>query len=603
MKKRIASKHPSDSLQSIRASITTALEQATNGLISRETLVLETPPSPAMGDFAFKTFALAKEQKKNPAEVAKELATTLKPTNLISRCVAAGPYLNIFLDRGVVSESVLASIHSNKGYGRGSAFKKEKIVLEYVQPNTNKPLHLGHLRNALLGSTIARLLETQGASVVLTNIVNDRGIHIAKTLLAYERWGEGTTPTSSGVKGDHFVGNLYVRFEQELAKEKAAWQAKNPKGTDEAFLTESTLMREAQDVLKKWEVGDRAVRALWKKMRTWVLDGFLTTYEAIGIHFQKEYFESEIFEEGRAAIDHGLKKGAFRKEKNGAVVAPLQERHSLPDKVLLRADGTALYITQDLALARQKEKDFHPTRSLYVVGSEQELYFKQLFAILTLLNFPHADKLFHVSYGLVFLPEGKMKSREGKVVDTDDLLKEMEELATTELATRYPDLSVAERSKRAQAIALSAIKFHFLMVGRTSPVHFNPKESLSFEGNTGPYLQYTFARATSILAKTGEPALNVPTAFSEVGDSEWSVLRLLLEYPRILAEAAERYDPAHLCTFLLQLAQAFNAFYHAEPVLEAPAGVRPFRLALVGALRDVLGSGLDLLGIERLGVM
>lgn len=589
-------------LKKVYDDVADALTSKTQHSVMAAELELDVPPTLELGDLAFRCFALAKKKQSSPAEVANDLASQLSATTYVDHWQAVGPYVNIFLKRQAVADLILKEIQKSPNYGKGNAFAKEKIVLEYVQPNTNKPLHLGHLRNALLGWSTAELLEAQGATVVKTNIVNDRGIHIAKSMLAYERWGKGETPESTGEKGDHFVGRWYVRFEQEVVKEKQAWLSDDPKRTEEDFLAASALMHDAQELLKRWEASDPGVRKLWRTMNDWVLDGFAATYKAIGIDFTKEYFESDIYESGRKLVLNGLKKGVFRKEANGAVVAPLKEKFGLPEKILLRGDGTALYITQDLALAARKKKDYKPKRSMYVVGSEQEMYFRQLFAVLELLGFATMDRLVHLSYGLVFLPEGKMKSREGKVVDADDLLAEMVRLTTEELATRYPDLGDEERASRAKTIALAAIKFHFLMVGRTSPVHFNPKESLSFEGKTGPYLQYSYARASSILAKAGAHALR-PAAPAAVEDAEWRVLLGLLNHPRTSGEAAASYNPALLANALIGLAQHFNALYHELPVLKAAEDLRDFRLSLVAAFRQVMQGGLKLLGIEMLEVM
>ena len=594
-------------LGEILVGVAAALETVSHGTIRSDDLHFDIPPSPEMGDLAVGMFPFAKAAKKSPADFAAELAESLQPTRFVRAWTASGPYLNIALDRAVVSRRVLDDAASQASYGRGSSFENEVVVLEYVQPNTNKPLHLGHLRNAVLALSAASLIEWQGGAVKRVNIVNDRGIHIVKSMLAYERWGNGETPELAKEKGDHFVGRYYVRFEQELAKEKAAWLKNHSDETEDAFLKASELMRDARDLLQRWEQNDADVRALWERMNAWVLAGFHETYAKLGISFVKEYFESDIYNQGKEIILSGLAKGVFVKSENGAVVASLSKTSDLPDKVLLRADGTSLYITQDIALAHQR-LELNPTQLVYVVGSEQELYFKQLFAVLRLLKFPAAEKLVHLSYGLVFLPEGKMKSREGKVVDADDLVAEVEALAEKELRGRYPELyhhgePIGEPERRKKIIALAAIKFHFLMVGRTSPVHFDPKESLSFEGNTGPYVQYTYARATSILTKAGEPSPKPPETLPDISASEWGVIRLLLEYPHVLTESAKRYDPSSLCTYLLNLAQAFNAFYHHDPVLDAQEPARAFRLMLVASLRSVLKSGLAALGVETLEVM
>lgn len=552
---------------------------ATAGSIAENDVHFGVPPSPDLGDLAVACFPFAKTLKKAPQTIATELARTLKADASVASWTAAGPYLNITLNRDAVSAKVLAEIVKTKTkYGTSSALKGERIMMEYVSPNTNKPLHLGHARNAFIGWTVAELLKKQGAKVVKTELVNDRGIHIMKTLVAYRRWANGATPQSAKKRGDAFIADLYVRFEKESA-------------------TDSSLLQEAQTLLQQWEAGDTEVRRLWKKLRAWALAGHTGTYRRLGVDFQKHYFESNIYTEGKDLIALGVKKGVFTKNADGSVVAPLG-KDGLADKVLLRADGTSLYVTQDLALAVQKAKQFKLTRSLYCVGAEQDLYLKQLFAILRALGF--SETLEHLSYGLVFLPEGKMKSREGTVVDADDLLDELELLALRELERRYPKMTKKERHARRSAIALAALKYHFLMVGKTSDAHFDPKASLAFEGDTGPYLLYTYARAASILRKAKK---RIPMREATTDDATWAVVDSCMRFPDAVRAATENRDPAVLAHALATLAQRFNGWYHSVSVLEAPAEERGFRLALVASVRQILGTGLRLLGIAPLEAM
>jgi arginyl-tRNA synthetase len=488
-------------------------------------------------------------------------------------------------------------------------------MMEYVSPNTNKPLHLGHLRNGVLGRAVANLIAAQGARVVKTSIVNNRGIHIAKSMLAYERWGEGETPKKAGVKGDHFVGGLYVRFEQELRREEEAWCEKQglsgeqrkklddkaAKELDERFNEESELLDAARDLLRRWEAGDAAARSLWEKMNSWVYAGFRETYSTLGFEFDKHYYESDVYQGGKEIVEEALEKGVFRRAPNGAVIVPLSEHTKLQDKAVLRADGTGLYITQDLNLATIKFEEFGLTRSIYCIASEQDFYMKQLFATMKLLGFPWADGLYHLSYGMVYLPEGKMKSRVGNVVDADDLVEGMTELAKEALRERHADLAAGELERRALAIALAAMTFHFLAVGKDTEILFDPKSSLAFEGKTGPYLQYSYARVSSILRKAGD--WRAPNEMPLGEDVEWRLLFQTLLFPCVVADAAESCDPMRLATYLSDLAQTVNTFYHDLQVLKSEEPVRSARLAMLAAFRTVLGNGLALLAIEPLEEM
>jgi arginyl-tRNA synthetase len=508
-----------------------------------------------------------------------------------------------------VAARVLRSLTLNpRGYGHSLRQKGEVVMVEYISPNTNKPLHLGHIRNGVLGRSVANLACSQGAEVYKTDIVNDRGIHIAKSVIGYQHSGKGQTPKAAGIKGDTFVGKFYVTFDQMLQQEWKQWldqqgivttdlDEQSKKTLEERFQVESSLMREAREWLRRWEANDPDVRDLWRTMNSWVYAGFDQTYALLGFDFDKHYYESEIFENGREVILDALEQGKFERATNGAIIAPLSKHFNLPDKVLLRADGTGLYITQDIYLAMLKFREFGLTRSLYCIGSEQDFYMRQLFATLRLLGLPWADRLHHLSYGMVYLPEGKMKSREGRVVDADDLIQRMKEMASEALLARWPALDLAELDKRSLAIGLAAVIFHFLEVGRDTEIHFDPKSSLSFEGKTGPYLQYTHARLCSILRK-GAWNGDIPVDPTLEEDLEWQIVLGLLLFPVVVADAAEDYNPSRLCTYLIDLAQGVNAFYHDLPVLAAEGSLRSSRLAMVGAARAVIGEGLRLLGIE-----
>jgi len=590
-----------------------AVAAASRGALTASEVVLVLPPPHTGADLAFECFKLARPWKMNPAAIAREMAAELAPDELVARFDPAGPYLNLRLRRDAVAAAVLRAVaESAEPYGHSQRQQGEVVMMEYVSPNTNKPLHLGHIRNAVIGRAVANLLAAQGARLHRTDIINDRGIHIAKSMIAYRRWGDGETPETTGEKGDHFVGRYYVRFEQELHKERQAWRERQgidrsaldemeAKELEARFVAESRLMTEAREVLKRWEAQDEEVRTLWRTMNGWVYAGFDETYRRLGIGFDRHYYESEIYQHGREIILDAVEKGLFERTEDGAIVAPLSRHTRLQDKVVLRSDGTGLYITQDVYLATLKFKEFGLTRSLYCIASEQDFYMKQLFATLRLLGFPWAEQLHHLSYGMVYLPEGKMKSREGKVVDADDLIRKMTELAVDALRERHTELEGAELSSRALKIGLAAMSFHFLVVGRDTETLFDPESSIAFEGKTGPYLQYAHARVASILRKAGSYELPASPVLRE--DIEWRILFGIMLFPSTVAEAAEEYDPSRLCNYLIELAQTFNTFYHDHPVLAADEPVRSSRLALVSAFRTVVHNGLLLLGIEPLDEM
>ena len=526
------------------------------------------PPNSTLGDLAFPCFKLGKNAKQE----AETLQHKIKLPAFLSDIKVVGPYLNFFLNKSLLAEETLTVIKKEKKkYGAGKA--KEKILVEYCGPNTNKPLHLGHVRNMALGNAMCRILAFQGNTVHPVNIINDRGIHICKSMLAYQKWGHNKKPDK---KSDHYVGDYYVLYAQKVAEDPA-------------------LETEAQQMLVAWEQGDTKVRALWKKMNSWVLKGFAQTYKRFGITFDQEYFESELYEAGKEVALEGLHKGLFIKDEKGSIVAPL-EAHGLPNKVLLRGDGTSVYMTQDLYLAQQRYEDYHFDTMTYVVASEQQLHFQQLFKIMELLQRSYASKLYHLSYGMVHLPTGRMKSREGTVIDADDIMNEMKALAEVEIKKRYESLSEDEIHLRAEMIGLAAIKFFMLRTDAHRDIVFNPEESLRFEGETGPYVQYTHARACSILRKAGErkgkinyTILNTP--------SEKNIITQLMKFTDIVDDAALHYRPHVLCHYLIELSQAFNEFYHACPVISDDVELMKARLHLVDAVRQVLENGLGLLGI------
>lgn len=548
--------------------------------------LIEVPPDNTLGDYAFPCFTLAKTFKKAPAIIASDVASKAQPhlaDHHISTCAAHGAYVNFFVDKAAFSKHVIERIaREGVDYGRGSV-KHETVMIEFSSPNTNKPQHLGHVRNNLLGEALANILSFQGYKVIKTCLVNDRGVHICKSMLAYERFGKHETPESSGKKGDHLVGDYYVIFQKEALKDP-------------------TLETQAQDLLRRWEANDPEVRALWKKMNTWVLEGFKQTYARLGVSFDKFYYESDLYMHGKEVVLDGQKKGLF-KEEDGAVMVDLTP-FKLPKKVLIRSDGTSIYMTQDIYLAQVKFDDYHMDRSVYVVANEQDLHFKQLFAILKILNLPYANKCYHLSYGMIALPEGRMKSREGTVVDADNLIDELERLSSDEVKNRYADLSEEETLTRANTIALCALKYFILKYDAKSDFIYDPKESIAFEGETGPYVQYAFARISSIEAKAQHRPdaqhahLNLLTH-----PKEHALISVLANYPDALEHAASRYDPSLVARYLFSLAQSFNEFYHVCPILQAEEKERDARLALIQCVKTVIASGFGLLGIDTLAKM
>lgn len=546
------------------------------------TSLLTIPPDAKLGDYAFPCFKLVTSKGSNPKDEAEKLKDKLTKTSKLSKSLSkvevVGPYLNFFVDKSAFAEKVLEKVFKRRrSYGKS---KENKIVLvEFCGPNTNKPLHLGHIRNMALGLSITKIFGFLGNKIHPVNIVNDRGIHICQSMIAYKKWGKNKHPDK---KGDHFVGDYYVLFSKKSKENES-------------------LKLEAQEMLLKWEREDKETRELWKKMNSWVLRGFNETYKRFGIKFDKEYFESAFFEKGKEVAKEGLRKGIFEKDHTEAVVAPL-EKYNLPNKVLLRGDETSVYMTFDLYLAHARYLDYKFDKLIYVVASEQNLHFKQLFKILELLKRPYAKSLFHLSYGLVNLPSGRMKSREGTVVDADDLMDETSKLAEKEIKKRYKNLPGKEIRTRAEFVSQAAIKFFMLKVDPVRDMVYNPAESLSFDGETGPYVQYTHARSCSILRKAKKEEKvesTVSVNFTKLIEPEESVIiKLLDDFPDVVTKAAKSCKPHHIAQYLLSLAQAFNEFYHKHHVISEDKELMKARLLLVDSVRQVLENGLSLLGIK-----
>ena len=537
--------------------------------------LLEIPPDETLADYALPCFTLAKKLRKSPAIIAADLASKIADDPIIAEAKAVSGYLNVFLDRSWLSARVL-DLALAPQFGAGGAH--ETTVVEFCSPNTNKPLHLGHLRNIAIGESVSRILSFNGNKVYKTCIFNDRGVHICKSMLAYRDFGGGTLPGDSGTKPDHFVGDYYVLFAKK-AKE------------------DPTYEDQAQQMLEQWEVGDAEVVALWRTMNGWAFEGFRETFDLFGTSFDREYYESQIYKKGREIILDGLAQGLFQKKEDGPVVVDLADI-GLDEKVLLRSNGTSVYIVQDIYLAHLKAKEFNYDRSIYVVGNEQEYHFKVLKAILDLLDTEcTGGRVHHLSHGMIELPEGKMKSREGTVVDADDFIWETAALAAEEVNKRW-QLSEAEVKERSLKIALAAIKYQLLKTETGKNMVFNPKEALRFEGDTGPYVLYSYARASSILRKSDVPLDANPW---EVSEFEVRLLKKIYLFTDIVKLAGARLTPSTLSNYLFDLCRNFNEFYHECPVLRSEVAGQ--RLALVTAFRNVCGQCLELLGIEKIEEM
>ena len=565
------------------------------------------------GHFTVVVFPFLKMSKKSPEMTASEIGVWLqKNMPAVSSYNVIKGFLNIVISIPVWLR-VLTDINSDGKYGFTEPTDNSPLVMiEYSSPNTNKPLHLGHVRNNLLGAALANIMAASGAKVVKTNIVNDRGIHICKSMLAWQKWGNGATPESTGKKGDHLIGDYYVEFDKHYRAEVKSLLPKNYDELDEkaqeaaktAAEQQSPLMKEAHDMLVRWEQGDAEVRQLWKMMNDWVYAGFDETYKRLGVSFDKIYYESETYLEGKEKVMEGLEKGFFFKKEDGSVWADLAAE-GLDQKLLLRSDGTSVYMTQDIGTAKLRFQDYPIDKMIYVVGNEQNYHFQVLSILLDKLGFKWGKDLVHFSYGMVELPEGKMKSREGTVVDADDLMDEMIENArvTSDELGKLNGLSKEEIDDTMRIVGMGALKYFILKVDARKNMTFNPKESIDFNGNTGPFIQYTYARIRSILRKAEEDGLNVSNRlFSDdimISDKEIAIIQLLSEFKDVIAQAASDYNPSVIANYCYDLAKEFNQFYHDFSVLREPEqGLKMFRLMLTENVGKILRLGTGLLGIE-----
>lgn len=557
------------------------------------------------GDITLVTFPLLKTSHKGPEQTAEEIGRWLKERcpEVESFNVVKG-FLNIKFSLSYWS-NIFRSISAAEDFGTLPPTGK-RVMIEFSSPNTNKPLHLGHIRNNLLGWSVSKLLEANGHEVIRVNLVNDRGIHICKSMLAWLRWGNGETPQSSGMKGDHLVGKYYVLFSNELKKETKAIAAERGISEDEAERL-SPILKEAQAMLVKWESGDKEIRELWAKMNGWVYEGFDKTYERMGISFHRTYYESNTYLSGKSLVNAGLERGIFERQEDGSVWCNL-EPDGLDRKLLLRGDGTSVYMTQDLGTAEQRYNEYKFDELIYVVGDEQNYHFKVLKLILKKLGFDWSDAIYHLSYGMVELPEGKMKSREGTVVDADDLIEKMYQTAkeTSLELGKLGGIPEQEQERLFEMIGLGALKYFILKVDPRKTMLFDPKESIDFNGNTGPFIQYTHARIKSILRKAkesgviaGEESLSVPENFSELLPKEVEIIKLLNSYPVRIKEAGDAHSPALVANFIYDLAKEFNQYYQSVSILKESDSQRLlFRLAMLKEIAFVLRKGMLILGIE-----
>ncbi len=562
------------------------------------------------GHLTLVVFPFLRLSRKSPEQTAQEIGQYLKDNEpAVAAFNVIKGFLNLTIDSAMWIE-LLNHIRANDTYGLTEATPQSPLVMiEYSSPNTNKPLHLGHVRNNLLGNALANILAANGNRVVKTNIVNDRGIHICKSMLAWLKYGNGETPQSSGKKGDHLIGDYYVAFDKHYKAEVKELEAKyRAQGLDEEEAkaraeAESPLMKEAREMLVKWEAGDPEVRALWKKMNDWVYAGFDETYRMMGVTFDKIYYESETYLEGKKKVLEGLEKGLFYRKDDGSVWADLTG-DGLDQKLLLRSDGTSVYMTQDIGTAEQRFADYPIDKMIYVVGNEQNYHFQVLSILLDRLGFEWGKSLVHFSYGMVELPEGKMKSREGTVVDADDLMAEMIETArsTSGDLGKLEGLTPAEADDIARIVGLGALKYFILKVDARKNMTFNPRESIDFNGNTGPFIQYTYARIRSVLRKAAEAGIEVPSSLpagATLSAKEEGLVQMLSDFAATVRQAGQDYSPSLIANYCYDLVKEYNQFYHDYSILrEEDNALKLFRLALSQEVAKIVRLGMGLLGIE-----
>jgi arginyl-tRNA synthetase len=588
--------------QQITGSIIAGMQSLYGTEIAAEQIQLQKTKKEFKGHLTLVVAPFLRISKKSPDATAREIGDYLKANE---PAIASYNVINVFLNLTIAPScwiSILNDIHRQPAYGIKKATEKSPLaMIEYSSPNTNKPLHLGHIRNNLLGYSLAEIMKANGYRVVKTNIVNDRGIHICKSMLAWEKWGNGETPESSGKKGDHLIGDYYVLFDKKYKEERKELEAKGlPKEAAEA---QSALMNEARGMLRQWEAGDEHVRSLWSRMNGWVYAGFDETYKRMGVDFDKIYYESETYLEGKNEVLRGVKEGIFYEREDTSVWADLT-KDGLDEKLLLRADGTSVYMTQDIGTAKLRFDDYPIDKMIYVVGNEQNYHFQVLSILLDKLGFAFGKGLVHFSYGMVELPEGKMKSREGTVVDADELMEEMIKTAreiSQELG-KLDEMTPEESEDIARIVGLGSLKYFILKVDPRKNMTFNPKESIDFNGNTGPFIQYTYARIRSVLRKATEQGIPLPDALplsTPLTEKEETLVQLIATFAPIIEEAGTTCSPALICNYIYDLVKEYNQFYHDYSILrEENADIKTFRLVLSANVAKVVKSAMLLLGIE-----
>ena len=588
-------------MMNIQEMLTGYVKEAVQNIydVTLETVEFQPTRKDFEGDVTVVCFPMLRQVKTNPVKLGEDIGNYLQEyVTIVSRFNVVKGFLNIVLDDAYYLD-FFNEIKDDPDYG----FVKEvedprKIMVEYSSPNTNKPLHLGHIRNNLLGFSVAEILEAAGNKVYKTQIINDRGIHICKSMLAWQRFGNGETPASTGLKGDKLVGNYYVKFDQEYKAEieKLIAEGKSEKEAK----AEAPILLEAKEMLRKWEAGDKDVVELWKTMNQWVYDGFEETYKALGVDFDKNYYESDTYLLGKDVVNKGLENGVFYRKEDGSVWIDLTDE-GLDEKIVLRSDGTAVYMTQDIGTAIQRVEDFAINGMVYTVGNEQDYHFKVLFLILKKLGFAWAEYLYHLSYGMVDLPSGKMKSREGTVVDADDLITEMKETARTisEELGKLDGLSEEEKEELYRMIGLGALKYYILKVDPKKRILFNPEESVDFQGNTGPFIQYTHARIQSILRKADFEYESQLVTEYELQDKEKELIKQIQLYPETIQLAAENHSPALIANYTYDLVKEFNSFYQNVSILGAEKDLeRQLRTQLSKVVANIIKSSFGLLGIQ-----
>lgn len=588
-----------DPVRLLEEALSATLREVLNVEVVQPDVELQATHSEFAGDYTLVVFPWVKQARCKPEVLAEEIGQRIaKRTDLVGGYNVVKGFLNLSVADAAWREALMA-IPTGGSYGRKASNSSGRtMVVEFSSPNTNKPQHLGHIRNNLLGNSISEILKAVGDTVYKANLINDRGIHICKSMVAWLRFGNGATPESTGKKGDHLVGDYYVKFDKEYKKEIEALRAEGR--SQEEAEAEAPILREAQEMLRKWEAGDEEVRALWKRMNGWVYDGFSATYKTMGISFDKIYYESQTYLLGKEIVQRGLQEGVFYRRPDGSVWINL-EKDGLDEKLLLRQDGTSVYMTQDLGTAIKRQEEFGADIMMYVVGNEQEYHFQVLKLILSKLGYAWADGIYHLSYGMVSLPEGKMKSREGTVVDADDLMESLFSIAreTADTLGKLSELSDEEKETTYRQVGLAALKYMILKIDPKRNIMFDPKESIDFNGNTGPFLQYTHARACSVLSRLGEGDKGSPIENAQLSDYERTLIRRLTQFPATVGSAAKAYSPALIANYLYELAREFNQFYHEQPIAKEQDGaLRQLRSKITKAVRSVLASGMALLGID-----